>query len=253
MEKTLSFLVSFMLLLFAVQVNAEVVWKAHCRDRAPRIVVEPGGCSGPGADVITRAVQRLGHKVRWLTVPWVRTITVAEKGLVDVIPLHSMNKERELFLDPILLGYTERVLSFYTLASKPATVKQFDDLRALKIGAIRGSFYTEKFNQQLDELNVTYVTDTEQMLRMLEAGRFDVAVTTKLHSLEEYQSNSALTPVAFRDLELNGRYLSVPRLSANHQYVKALRKVVNDMRQSGEVTEIFEGYGVEAPVQRDTL
>ncbi len=227
---------------------ANTIWLGHCRDRAPLIVVEPGGCSGPGADVISLAIEKLGHQVVWMDVPWARTITVAREGEVDLIPLHSMDEEREKFLDPILLGFNERVLYFFKRADNPLVVASVDDLKGISIGALRGSFYSEQFNALMDDLSINYVTNSEQIIQMLKAGRIDLAVTSELHGMESFKQGSALVEVPYREVTLNGRFFSVPRSSENHGYIDELRAVIDSMRLSGEIITIFERHGVEAPV-----
>ncbi|MGT0150073.1 hypothetical protein ACT691_13200 [Vibrio metschnikovii] len=43
----------------------------------------------------------------------------------------------------------------------------------------------------------------------------------------------------------------MPRRSANYQYINQLEAALTEMRRSGEITRIFESYGLEAPIQQE--
>lgn len=237
--------------LFLSQAKAEtsaVVWQAHCRDRHPVIYVEKGECKGPGAAVINQVITRLGHKVNWSNVPWARTIKVAETGQVDLIPVHSMTPERKDFLDPMLLGYDKRYVYYFALANRQLEVKHFDELKPHIIGALRGAFYCPQFNDNQNQLKVSFVNDNGQLINMLKAGRIDLAITSEQHEMQFFAKNPQLKQMEYVDISKNGRYFSIPLMSPLHQYAKQVHQIVNDMRTSGEITRLFESYGVEPPL-----
>jgi len=237
--------------LFLSQAKAEtsaVVWQAHCRDRHPVIYVEKGECKGPGAAVINQVITRLGHKVNWSNVPWARTIKVAETGQVDLIPVHSMTPERNDFLDPMLLGYDKRYVYYFALANRQLEVKHFDELKPHIIGALRGAFYCPQFNDNQNQLKVSFVNNNGQLINMLKAGRIDLAITSEQHEMPFFANDPQLKQMEYVDISKNGRYFSIPLMSPLHQYAKQVHQIVNDMRTSGEITRLFESYGVEPPL-----
>lgn len=237
--------------LFLSQAKAEtsaVVWQAHCRDRHPVIYVEKGECKGPGAAVINQVITRLGHKVNWSNVPWARTIKVAETGQVDLIPVHSMTPERKDFLDPMLLGYDKRYVYYFALANRLLEVKHFDELKPHIIGALRGAFYCPQFNDNQNQLKVSFVNNNGQLINMLKAGRIDLAITSEQHEMQFFAKDPQLKQMEYVDISKNGRYFSIPLMSPLHQYAKQVHQIVNDMRTSGEITRLFESYGVEPPL-----
>uniref|UniRef100_UPI0040471CED substrate-binding periplasmic protein n=1 Tax=Shewanella baltica TaxID=62322 RepID=UPI0040471CED len=237
--------------LFLSQAKAEtsaVVWQAHCRDRHPVIYVEKGECKGPGAAVINQVITRLGHKVNWSNVPWARTIKVAETGQVDLITVHSMTPERNDFLDPMLLGYDKRYVYYFALANRQLEVKHFDELKPHIIGALRGAFYCPQFNDNQNQLKVSFVNDNGQLINMLKAERIDLAITSEQHEMQFFAKDPQLKQMEYVDISKNGRYFSIPLMSPLHQYAKQVHQIVNDMRTSGEITRLFESYGVEPPL-----
>ncbi|MGL6122920.1 MAG: hypothetical protein ACRC1W_07860 [Shewanella sp.] len=54
----------------------------------------------------------------------------------------------------------------------------------------------------------------------------------------------------YEDVSINGRFFSVPRGSANYQYIGQLEAILEDMRRTGEVNRIFKSYSLEAPIQQ---
>ena len=237
--------------LFLPQARAEtsaIVWQAHCRDRHPVIYFENGECKGPGAAVINQVITRLGHKVSWSNVPWARTIKVAETGQVDLIPVHSMTPERNDFLDPMLLGYDKRYVYYFALANRQLEVKNFDELKPYIIGALRGAFYCPQFNDNQNQLKVSFVNDNGQLINMLKAERIDLAITSEQHEMQFFANDPQLKQMEYVDISKNGRYFSIPLMSPRHQYAKQVHQIVDDMRTSGEITRLFESYGVEPPL-----
>ncbi|AUD58915.1 hypothetical protein TUM4637_11260 [Shewanella hafniensis] len=57
-----------------------------------------------------------------------------------------------------------------------------------------------------------------------------------------------LKQMAYVDISKNGRYFSIPLMSPQHQYAKQVHQIVDDMRTSGEITQLFKSYGVEPPL-----
>ncbi|MCL1088974.1 transporter substrate-binding domain-containing protein [Shewanella profunda] len=237
--------------LFLRSAKAEVspvVWQAHCRDRQPVIYFEQGECKGPGAAVINEVFHRLGHRVNWAYVPWARTIKVAETGQVDLIPSHSMTTERESFLDPMLLGYDKRYVYYYALASQPTAVQEFNKLTPYIIGALRGTFYSAQFNENMDQLKVSFVNTNSQLINMLKAGRIDLAISSEQHEMHSFANDPMLKQMEYVDISKNGRYFSIPSRSPQYKYAEQVRQIVDKMRTSGEITRLFESYGVEPPL-----
>lgn len=180
--------------------------------------------------------------------PWARTIKVAEMGQVDLIPVHSMTPERNDFLDPMLLGYDKRYVYYFALANRQLEVKHFDELKPHIVGALRGAFYCPQFNDNQNQLKVSFVNDNGQLINMLKAERIDLAITSEQHEMQFFAKDPQLKQMAYVDISKNGRYFSIPLMSPQHQYAKQVHQIVDDMRTSGEITQLFKSYGVEPPL-----
>ncbi|MCL9780683.1 transporter substrate-binding domain-containing protein [Vibrio sp. S4M6] len=236
-------------LVFIVNIANAETFVAHCRDRAPELVpTADGGCEGPIAEIIEVAVGKLGHNVDWKTAPWARTIKVAETGGVDIVPRHSMNEERKAFLHPTLYGYQTRNVYYVISPKSTVEIKSMDDLSGLKIGALRGSYYSKNFNEN-NALTKKLYKDTDQIVQVLGAGRVDVAITSSSHGIDQLMAIPGVRKAEYIDTFYNGRFISIPKQSSMAKYHPEFIKVVNDMRTNGEIDSIFEKYNLKPLVQ----
>ncbi|MDX1451636.1 MAG: transporter substrate-binding domain-containing protein [Oleiphilaceae bacterium] len=215
----------------------------HCRERVPELIPVEDGCIGPVPDLIQRAMDRLGVTFRWQHIPWKRSLELARIGQVDLLPRHSMTEERSRFLMAINYGTQVREIIYFLAPHQTNKVEQFSDLKALRVGALSGSFYSHEFNNAL-ELNKTFVNRTEQLLDMLMAGRLDVAVTSASHELDLFEATPLLRRAKYVERFENARYISIPKNSRLANRYVDLVKVIGDMRRSGEIKAIYEQYGL---------
>ncbi len=229
-------------------INADT-FRAHCRERAPELIPRDEGCSGPVAEIVELAVQRMGHTIKWSNVPWARTITVAEFGDVDIIPRHSMNAKRDVFLNSVAYGYSIRKVYYMITPQKNIKINKFEDLIPYKIGALRGSFYSDLFANSLG-LNKYFFNNTEQIVSMLESGRIDIAVTSSNHDVEKFRMIKGVREAEYIEYFYNGRYISIPKKSPMSKYYNNFKSIINDMVSSGEIGVIFNKYSLKAPEQK---
>lgn len=208
-----------------------------------------GICKGPIGDVIEQLISKTGHSITWREVPWARLLEEAKNGTVDILPRHSMDKEREAFLHAMLLGHRERHVYFYANRhTNKVSVKSFDDLKNYTIGALRSSFYFDEFNHS-KEINKWEVTEPEQLMRMLEAGRLDLVITSDVHRLDLFENHPGFSRVDFVKSIFHGRYISIPKNSVKAKYFKQLEGILLKMRKDGTIDKIFSEHQLPAPVQ----
>ena len=236
--------------LFFINAAYAETFIAHCRDRPPELVPTNPGCSGPIADIIEIAVGKLGHQVEWHLVPWIRTIKIAEHGEVDIIPRHSMNDKRRTFLYPATYGYETRNVYYMVHSDSQTKIERFDDLIGLTIGARRGSFYSKTFNESTDLTKRFYNSD-EQLLLLLKAKRIDVAIVSSGQNEDTYRNEPEVRQAKYVDTFYNGRYISISKKSPMAKYQAEFIAIIDEMRASGEVGEIFKKYNLPPPVSQN--
>ena len=228
--------------------NAEI-FVAQCRVRDPELIPTQNGCSGPVAEIIDIASSRIGLDVSWITVPWARTIKVAEYGSVDIIPRHSMNNTREVFLNGVVYGYQKRNVYYIISPKLDVEINDFSDLEGLKVGALRGTFYSENFSNA-QHINKLYFNNTEQIIKMLKKGRIDVAVMSSNHHEEKFRAESDLRQASYVDVFYNERYISIPIKSPMVKYWPKFQEQIEAMRTDGEIEKIFNKYHLPPPSQK---
>ncbi|WP_159737228.1 substrate-binding periplasmic protein [Vibrio atypicus] len=237
-------------LVFAANLSFADTFVAHCRDRAPDLIpTADGGCDGPVAEMIEKAMTQIGHDVDWKVVPWARTINVAETGGVDIIPRHSMNSEREAFLNPILYGYQTRDVYFVISPKSNIQIASADDLLQHRIGALRGSYYSKTFNDN-DKIKKKLYNHTDQIIQALEMGRIEVAIASSAHGIDELMAINGTKKAQFVDTFYNGRFISVPKRSPMHRHAEALNKTIQEMRSKGEIDAIYKKYNLTPIIQK---
>ncbi|MCL9780682.1 transporter substrate-binding domain-containing protein [Vibrio sp. S4M6] len=201
------------------------------------------------AEIIDIASSRIGLDVSWITVPWARTIKVAEYGGVDIIPRHSMNHEREAFLNAVVYGYQTRNVYYMMSPQLDTEINELSDLDGLKVGAIRGSFYSENF-ANAQHINKLYFNNTDQIIKMLKSNRIDVAITSSNHHEEKFRAETDLRQANYVDVFYNGRYISIPIKSPMAKYWPQFKEQIEVMRADGEVDKIFNKYSLPPPSQK---
>lgn len=241
--------IALLLAVLSTQLCAQDYLIGHGRERQPEMFWYGNRLSGPVVEMIEKSLTRHGLEIRWADVPWMRSILMAQQGSVDLLPRHSMTEEREQYLLPVLYGYEVRKVSFFKRKDASFEVKNYDDLAGLVIGDLKNSFYFERYYVD-DSLDKVSVTTNQQLLEMLLAGRFDVAIISDGQSDRHiFDTNPDIVAVDYTEFLLNGRYFSLAKNSAAAQYYPTILKEIYAMRKNGEVTTIFYNYNVQAPMQ----
>ena len=184
--------------------------------------------------VVAEAYQRLGIKVHIDTFPAGRSLIMSNSGDVDgeVYRVKGMEKTYEnLVMVPVAVNKVEVVVF-----AKDVTfsVTGWDSLKPYSIGIRRGSTFVEK---KTKGMKVKPVTKIEQLFLMLDLGRNDVIVTSRLAGLK-----------AMKELKIKGIHLLEPPLATKNVYhylhkknahlLPDIKKVLQDMENEGRIKDI---------------
>ncbi|MFT6905778.1 MAG: polar amino acid transport system substrate-binding protein [Oleiphilaceae bacterium] len=248
MPKYFPFLI---LILLCCSVKAEN-FIGHCRDRPPELLADGAHCTGPAAEMIETMLARLGHSISWHDVPWPRTLITAKEGGVDLLVRHSMNSDREQFLDAIPYGYRTREVAFYYKEDKELTFNNWKDLTNYRLGVRRASHYSDSFQENREFLDLTVVASTSQLAKMLIYDRIDIMLVSsdRAEDIEAVESiKGSIKKAEFKVINYNGRFISMPKKSPMIKHFGSLRAEMLKMRKSGEVSAIYQKYNVSPPEQ----
>jgi len=245
MQKYLKLILFYLIAISSFQSSSET-FTSHCRDYLPDLFFDGSTCVGPVPELVSDIVSELGHNIKWLKVPWIRTIEDAKHGNVDLLIRHSMTQERKIFLLPIPYGYYTRTLSFYKSPMFKSEISSYKDLEVVNVGAIRGNFYSPRFST-LNSNELIFVGKNKQLLRMLEKGRIDVVVTSESHSIMLF--NDRFEKVTFEDTFDNPLYVSIPKNSKASKFYKDIANLTLEYRKNGKIDQYFERHGLPVPEQ----
>jgi len=146
-------------------------------------VLPPGHALGEGVDVdIARAALRLGGglELRLERVPFRRALALLEWGEADLTLGLANTPERARYL-AFSRPYGHESWYVFLRASAAATrVRGLNDLRALRVGLVRGFAYPAALQAALGTSPPTLATSREALLRMAAVGHVDVAVAERL-------------------------------------------------------------------------
>ncbi|MEP2650918.1 MAG: transporter substrate-binding domain-containing protein, partial [Paraglaciecola sp.] len=177
---------------------------------------------------------------------WGRSLNDAQKGEVDLLIRHSMTPERQYYLNEIKYMDEFRTLAFYKSPSFKFDISSYEELEKVNVGMIRGVFYSPTFTK-LDISRLTAVSESKQLLGMLERGRIDVVVTSKSHDIHlfEDQFDKAILTETFK----NPNYISIPNHSKLMVHYDDIARLMLDYRKSGRIDQYFEKYDAPIPDQ----
>ena len=212
---------------------------AHCRDYPPDLFFKDGTCVGIVPDLVSDIMTELGYEIEWMNVPWIRTIAWAKQGKVDLVVRHSMTPERTQYLHAVAYSDTQRTVSFYQSPELDMDVQSYDDLNQLKVGIIRGMFYSPHI-ARLDAGNKVQVSNTEQLIRMLQLGRIDLVATTQSHNEHLFKNSFKKAP--FSDTFTNPMFVSFSKKSRYAFLYKELEETLILYKASGRINDYFSRY-----------
>lgn len=148
---------------------------------APYVMASAGGePRGIDVDIARKALaSQGGPPLQVSLLPWRRALQQLEAGEADFAPSVRRTPEREAFLafsNPYGASVRHRLVSAPQLGRR---VRGVQDLQGLSIGLVKGYVYPELLSR-VAGLRQVIVNDKPALLRMVAAGRFDVAAITEL-------------------------------------------------------------------------
>ncbi|WP_185973790.1 substrate-binding periplasmic protein [Ferrovibrio terrae] len=232
-------------LLFACQIMsggaaAAEVWRIACDDNFPPYnFVDGDKVVGLDAEIVAAMVKQAGAEVDFEPQPWSRVQDMLERGEVDAA-FQFVGRpdrfEKYFMIGPHRMGQTV----FAARSGSTIAVRDVNDLRGYRIGAIRGYTYGPAFDDATGLTRDTTAGDNLQLVRMLAAGRVDLIIGDR-----EALSHFARTAGLHAQLQMLQPVLSeVPRFIAVPRSKPAiaarLDKALVDLRRNGGLAEILK-------------
>lgn len=206
---------------------------------APRTVLI--GTVGPGFPpsqiarvILIEAYARIGCQAEFQAFPPLRMFNELDNGRIDalIIAEASFAKEHPQSVQVKVPILHDELLAF---SKKPLNVRSWEDLRAQRIGFIRGMLIIEQKLASGSRLNP--VSGPEPLFLMLEAGRTDAVVTSGLigQLMVRDLGLKNITPVGAVLERIPLFHFLAPK---NADLAAALESALEEMRASGRTAEI---------------
>lgn len=219
------------------------------QDYPPYIFEIDGKTVGVCAELAEEAFARLGIDVIYTQYPFPRMLMYGKTGGVDAVMLvfKTSNREAYLYYPEHALSYEENVF-FTKKGVKISYSGNLEELNAYTVGVIRGFSYGDLFD------HATFITrieaiDDEMLLKLLLAGRYQVAVGCKSVISYHAEKMGVLDEITFLTPNLfdkNPLYIGFSKAkSENEELVIKFSEAIAELKKTGHYQRILEKYHLE--------
>lgn len=227
-----------LLLVFAKPAFAEPIRLAYV-DFPPYEYVENGRAAGVLVTIVKEVFERAEVDLQLEFLPFKRAFEyVVAKRLDGLFNLYKIDDRLPLFdySEPIIVN--ELVL--FVKNSSDLKFESIDDLKGLKIGAMRGYTYGDKFDKNdlfIKELSSNH----EAIFKKLARGRIDAYPCDKLVGLYvTYRLGlKKELKVLPKPLEFMDGHIGFAK-GQHNQLILKINKVITDMKKNGEIDEMIK-------------
>ncbi|CAG1022902.1 hypothetical protein DOJK_01976 [Patescibacteria group bacterium] len=135
---------------------------------------------GEFAKIVIDVFNKIGMKTEFIYAPWKRVESIVNSGQAFAGIPYSYTDERAKTFDYSVPIMDSVYVFLYNkkLYPKGISYRELNELAGYRIGGVTGYWYEGVFKQA--GLNVEYVTNDEQGIKKLYAGRIDLAATDQL-------------------------------------------------------------------------
>lgn len=190
--------------------------------------------------ILEEVYKRAGVPLEFVVMPTGRSLVQSSNGHIDgeLVRIHRVGD-----LYPTLLRVPTPFTFFESTAfSKIPDVPQeegWDALIDYRVGMVRGMKHAEIGLKDIE--SVVEVNLTKQLFDMLEYGRIDVAVTSKVSGLF-FINKYNLQPLYPLEPALQQHDLYHYLHEKNKKYIPILDKAIREMKASGELVKLKDRY-----------
>lgn len=255
-SKILLFLVLTLFGLFGfVQsgIAGDKVLKVDIRHRPPEMIVNDTSYTGPLIDIIQEIATTNGYQIQYHFRQFYGSMILLKQGRIDILPRTICTMERAQSIDYLgPIGYQTKKIVFIVRPGLEDKIHSFEDLVKFNIGTKKGTFYYDEFNNN-NRIKKVETYDDENLVRMYDAGRFDVFIALDKKSALAAFEKEGITQFAFAKYFHTrhiGNYFGIAK---DHPARTLLQKTLEEMVKSGRISKIYQDHGVTPPVFTDDM
>ncbi|MGE0087192.1 MAG: substrate-binding periplasmic protein [Desulfococcaceae bacterium] len=147
---------------------------------SPPLVFEDNNeLKGMDVDVIAEFCRQNAVEPKFEVFPWKRSLKNIEEGSADAIFTLFKTEEREKILYFPSVPINKVKTAVWVKKERGIKISSLDDLKDKSIGVLTDYKYGKEFDS-MDGLNKTFCIDKEQLIKMLDKNRFDVAIDSEV-------------------------------------------------------------------------
>lgn len=213
----------------------------------PPFTYEKSGLATTGLskDLMAAIFEPLGVNVAIDLLPQKRMLRKLESGLADGATVISKNTDRQKYLvfsDPLL----SKLGKIYFAKDKLKSFEwhDFQDLKRLNIGIVRGHNYGDDFSYAIKkhQLKVNEVSNIEQLFQMLKVGRVDLIMAnewTAIHfqSRPEYKG---LFEAAEKPYYKKGYHIGLSNKSPFVKHLPSINRRIQELERDGSIKALID-------------
>lgn len=162
-----------------------------------------GEIGGIDIELIRSVYEGSDYTVDIRIVPWEMSLKMIMKGVADLLPTISYNKDRERYLEFSNQYRSTSTFAFYTLASKAYKIETLKDLERKRVAVLEGYSYFSSFDNKT-EIVKDYNVKEEIMFRKLGKGQVDVVIMNELsgdHWLKMHEMNNGVKKEKYKHMK----------------------------------------------------
>jgi len=244
MKKTILQLMAGLMLCVSPVFGADMMEISGLPNYPPVLWKAKGSLVGVGAELAKTICTELGVTFKFKPLPWLRALSEAKDGQIDMVAGAYFKKDREAYMD-YSVPFMKDPAVIFVMKGHAFPFKELKDLIGKKGVTMLGYSWGDTFDRFAEEhLDMTTVTKPLQALQMLERGRVDFFVyglysggfvatetgmTAKVESLAHYVSQEDL-------------YLTFSKKSKYRHLLPRANNIINRLKAEGVIDRWIEQY-----------
>ncbi|QTH64012.1 transporter substrate-binding domain-containing protein [Psychrosphaera ytuae] len=190
-----------------------------------------------GKKILPKVYQRLGFNVEVKSLPANKVENLLYLGFIDgeIMRIESYGDNNDRVIRVPTPYYQLQTMAFVN-KNRKIPIKSIKDLQGLKVAVVKGVKHTENATKGLE--SVVALTNTKQILKLVDKGRVDVALTNTIDGLVAIERLS-LNNVVSLDQPLATEPLYHYLHKSNEALVPKVDNQIKMMKESGELAVLI--------------